>query len=217
MNDTILQKLAQAPIVPLINEEEPQKAAQIAEALGAGGLSVIEVVMRSTAAQAGMEAILEQSRINHSQGAIIGAGTVLTLNQAKSVIASGAQFIVSPGLDEAIAHYCMAEGIAFFPGIMTPGEAQRAYAMGLCHVKFFPASLAGGLPMLKALASVFTKMRFMPTGGVGPSNLADYLAQPSVFACGGSWLVPKEAVGAGDYEAITRLASEAIDLARKAE
>lgn len=167
--------------------------------------------MRSADAQAGMEAILDQT-----EGLIVGAGTVLTLDQAKSVRASGAEFIVSPGLVDEIALYCLAEGIPFFPGTMTAGEVQRAYALGLRDVKFFPASLAGGVPMLKALSSVFGEMRFMPTGGVSAANLADFLALPSVLACGGSWLTPKDAVEAGDYETITHLAREAVTIARSA-
>ena len=211
MTQSLSSRLASAPVVPLIGENEAAKAVATARALGAGGLSVIEVVMRSADAQAGMEAILDQT-----EGLIEGAGTVLTLAQAKSVRASGAEFIVSPGLVDEIALYCLDEGIPFFPGTMTAGEVQRAYALGLRDVKFFPASLAGGVPMLKALSSVFGEMRFMPTGGVSAANLADFLALPSVLACGGSWLTPKDAVEAGDYETITHLAREAVTIARSA-
>lgn len=211
MSDDLSQRLAAAPVVPLIGENDAGAAVKTAEALGTGGLSVIEVVMRSSDAQRGMEAILAET-----QGLIVGAGTVLTLDQAKSVMASGAQFIVSPGLVDEIAEYCLAESIPFYPGTMTAGEVQRAYAMGLREVKFFPASLAGGVPMLKAFSSVFREMRFMPTGGVSAANLADFLALPSVLACGGSWLTPKDAVAAGDYAQITKLASEAVAIAQAA-
>ena len=211
MTQSLSSRLASAPVVPLIGENDAAKAVATARALGAGGLSVIEVVMRSADAQAGMEAILDQT-----EGLIVGAGTVLTLDQAKSVRASGAEFIVSPGLVDEIALYCLDEGIPFFPGTMTAGEVQRAYALGIRDVKFFPASLAGGVPMLKALSSVFGEMRFMPTGGVSAANLADFLALPSVLACGGSWLTPKDAVEAGDYETITHLAREAVTIARGA-
>lgn len=211
MSALLSQHLENAPVVPLIGEDNPQIAVAIAKALGAGGLSVIEVVLRSDHAQAGMEAILDQT-----EGLIVGAGTVLTLDQAKSVVASGAQFIVSPGLVDEIAEYCLDEDIPFFPGTMTAGEVQRAYAMGLRAVKFFPASLAGGVPMLKAFSSVFREMRFMPTGGVSAGNLAEFLAVPSVIACGGSWLTPKAAIAAGEYEAITKLAAEALAIAKSA-
>ena len=211
MSEDLSNRLSAAPVVPLIGENDATKAIAIAKALASGGLSVIEVVMRSADAQAGMEAILAQT-----EGLIVGAGTVLTLDQAKSVRASGAEFIVSPGLVDEIAVYCLDEGIPFFPGTMTAGEVQRAYALGLREVKFFPASLAGGVPMLKALSSVFREMRFMPTGGVSAANLSDFLALPSVLACGGSWLTPKDAVEAGNYDTITNLASEAVNIARSA-
>ncbi|MEO1729370.1 MAG: bifunctional 4-hydroxy-2-oxoglutarate aldolase/2-dehydro-3-deoxy-phosphogluconate aldolase [Pseudomonadota bacterium] len=211
MRNILSDRLTKAPVVPLIGENDAARAVATANALGAGGLSVIEVVMRSADAQAGMEAILQET-----EGLIVGAGTVLTLDQAKSVRASGAEFIVSPGLVDDIALYCLEEGIPFFPGTMTAGEVQRAYALGLREVKFFPASLAGGVPMLKALSSVFRDVRFMPTGGVSAGNLADFLALPSVLACGGSWLTPAQAVAEGDYAKITTLASEALAIAKTA-
>lgn len=211
MKDKLANRLGGATVVPLIGENDPARAVATAKALGEGGLSVIEVVMRSDDAQKGMEAILAET-----DGLIVGAGTVLTLDQAKSVRASGAEFIVCPGLVDEIAEYCLAENMPIYPGTMTAGEVQRAYALGLREVKFFPASLAGGVPMLKALSSVFREMRFMPTGGVSAGNLADFLALPSVLACGGSWLTPKDAVEAGNYDRITQLAKEAVDIAQSA-
>lgn len=211
MSSDLSTRLAGAPVVPLIGESDAQRAVKTAQALADGGLSVIEVVLRSSDAQKGMEAILAET-----EGLIVGAGTVLTLDQAKSVVASGAQFIVSPGLVDEIALYCIEETIPFFPGTMTAGEVQRAFALGLREVKFFPANLAGGVPMLKAFSSVFREMRFMPTGGVSAGNLSEFLALPSVLACGGSWLTPKEAVAAGDYSQITNLASEAVAIAQAA-
>jgi 2-dehydro-3-deoxyphosphogluconate aldolase/(4S)-4-hydroxy-2-oxoglutarate aldolase len=211
MSTELSGRLASAPVVPLIGEDDADVAVATAEALAAGGLSVIEVVMRSDGAQRGMEAILART-----EGLIVGAGTVLTLDQAKSVRDSGAQFIVSPGLVDEIAEFCLDEGMPFYPGTMTAGEVQRAYALGLREVKFFPASLAGGVPMLKAFGAVFREMRFMPTGGVSAGNLAEFLALPHVLACGGSWLTPKDALANGDYAAITQLASEAVAIAKTA-
>jgi len=204
-------QLKAKPVVPLVNENDPERALATAQALQAGGLGVIEVVLRSAGALEGMKAMIARG-----EGMIVGAGTVLTLDQAKQVRDEGAQFIVSPGLVDEIAEYCLAESIPFFPGTMTAGEVQRAYALGLREVKFFPASLAGGVPMLKAFASVFREMRFMPTGGVSPSNLPDFLALDAVLACGGSWLTPKDAVSSGDFDAITRLAEEAVVIAEAA-
>ena len=211
MHAELAARLQSAPVVPLVGEDDPATAVAVARALAAGGLSVIEVILRTPNAQAGMEAILAAG-----DDLVVGAGTVLTLDQAKSVVASGAQFIVSPGLVDNIAEYCLAEDIPIFPGTMTAGEVQRAYAMGLRHVKFFPAKLAGGVPMLKAFSSVFGDMRFMPTGGVSAENLSDFLALPSVIACGGSWLTPKDAIAAGRFERVTELASEAAQIAKTA-
>ncbi len=211
MKDELSNRLSNAPVVPLIGENDAGRAVATANALSQGGLSVIEVVMRSDDAQKGMEAIIQQT-----EGLLVGAGTVLTLDQCKSVLDSGAQFIVCPGLVDEIVTYCLGKDVPIYPGTMTAGEVQRAYAMGLREVKFFPASLAGGVPMLKALGSVFREMRFMPTGGVSAGNLAEFLALPSVLACGGSWLTPAAAVEAGDYSQITQLASEAVDIAKSA-
>lgn len=204
-------RLADAPVVPLVGEDDPAKAVEVAAALADGGLSVIEVVLRSDNAQEGMEAIIKAGR-----NVIVGAGTVLTLDQAKSVIDSGAQFVVCPGLVDEVAEYCLGRGVPIYPGTMTAGEVQRAYALGLREVKFFPASLAGGVPMLKAFSSVFREMRFMPTGGVSAGNLAEFLALPSVIACGGSWLTPKDAIANGDLQKVTDLAEEAVAIAREA-
>lgn len=204
----LASRLKTAPVVPLVSSADPDEAVRITEALRDGGLTVIEVVMRSDTAQACMEAIRERV-----EGVIVGAGTVLTEDQAGSVVASGAQFIVSPGLVDEIARYCLGADIPLYPGTATAGEVQRAYALGLRQVKFFPASLAGGVPMLKALGSVFRDMQFMPTGGISATNLAEYLALDHVLACGGSWLTPGDAVQADDFAAITALAQEALAIA----
>lgn len=202
------ERLAKAPVVPLISADDPEVAVLTTEALRDGGLTVIEVVMRSDAAQACMEAICQRV-----EGVVVGAGTVLTEAQARSVVSSGAEFIVCPGLVDDIAHYCLAEDIPLYPGTATAGEVQRAYALGLRQVKFFPASLAGGVPMLKALGSVFREMQFMPTGGVSAANLGEFLALDHVLACGGSWLTPRDAIAAGDYDSVTKLAQEALAIA----
>lgn len=208
---TLAQHLQTTPVVPLVNESDPDTALATAEALREGGLSVIEVVLRSEGALAGMRKMIAEG-----EGMIVGAGTVLTLDMAKQVHEAGAQFIVCPGLVDEIAHYCLEQGIPLFPGVMTAGEVQRAYALGLRDVKFFPASLAGGVPMLKALGSVFREMRFMPTGGVSAGNLAEFLALDHVIACGGSWLTPKDAVAAGNFGEVTKLAKEALEIAQAA-
>lgn len=210
--NTILDaKFAAAPVVPLIEASDPAVAVATAKALQAGGLDVIEVVLRTDAAMECMSAI-----ISETSDIVVGAGTVLTVDHAKAVAERGAQFVVSPGLVDDIARFCLDQDLPFYGGTMTAGEVQRAYALGLRTVKFFPAKLAGGVPMLKTFSSVFREMRFMPTGGVSADNLGEFLAVPSVIACGGSWLTPKAAIDAGDYDAITRLAREAVALASAA-
>lgn len=214
MNDiekNIEARLANAPVVPLIQADDPKVAIATTNALIAGGLSVIEVVMRTDAALDCMAAIKSEC-----DGAIVGAGTVLTPAHADKAIDMGAEFIVSPGLVEDTVNACLERDIPSYAGVATAGEAQRAYAMGLRTVKFFPASLAGGVPMLKALSSVFREMRFMPTGGVSASNLADFLAVRAIIACGGSWLTPAKAIEAGDYDTVTALAKEAVEIAKAA-
>lgn len=205
----INERLARAPVVPLVRADDPDVAVKTTRALAAGGLSVIEVVLRTPAALDCLQAICELQ-----DDLIVGAGTVLSADQADAVLQRGAQFIVSPGLDEGIVAKAQANDVAVFPGVMTPSEVMRASNLGLDVVKFFPASIAGGIPALKALGSVFGNMRFMPTGGVSAANLADFLALKSVIACGGSWLTPAASIAAGRYEDITRLAREAVAIAK---
>ena len=208
---TLAAKFLTAPVVPLIEADDPATAVRIAKALQAGGLEVVEVVLRTEAALDCMTAIVQET-----SGIIVGAGTVLTVDHAKAVADRGAQFVVSPGLVDDVALFCIDKNLPFFAGTMTAGEVQRAYVLGLRSVKFFPAKLAGGVPMLKAFSSVFRDMKFMPTGGVSADNLVEFLAVPSVVACGGSWLTPKDAIAAGEFEQITTLAREAVEMARAA-
>ncbi|HEX5787478.1 MAG TPA: bifunctional 4-hydroxy-2-oxoglutarate aldolase/2-dehydro-3-deoxy-phosphogluconate aldolase [Woeseiaceae bacterium] len=200
--------LKTVPVVPLVKAEEPATAVGISRALAAGGLTVVEVVFRTDRALECLRAVAEEV-----PEMIAGAGTVLSARQAELALANGAKFIVSPGLDEGVVAAAQAQGAPVFPGIATASELQKAYNLGLGVVKFFPASIAGGIPAIKALASVFRTMKFMPTGGVSAGNLAEYLAVPAVLACGGSWLTPDDAVAAGDFAAVERLAREAVGIA----
>jgi len=211
MAHSLTARLDRAPVVPLVQADKPEAAVASARALLAGGLGVIEVVLRTDRAL-----VCLQQVVDSVPGAIVGAGTVLNADQARAAIDAGAAFIVSPGLDEAVVHVAQAADLPVFPGIATATELQRAWNLGLDTVKFFPASLAGGTAMLKALAAVFRGVRFMPTGGVSAANLAEYLAVPAVFACGGSWLTPAAEIKAGNYAAITLLAQEALAIAIEA-
>lgn len=208
VNDELLKRLAAAPVVPLVVPDDPENAIRTTQALVAGGLSVIEVVLRTNAA---IECLAEVVRAVPE--AIVGAGTVLSERQAGEVVFAGAQFIVSPGLYAPVVEYAKSARLPIFPGVATASEAQNAWNMGLRYLKFFPASLAGGTAMIKALSSVFKDVKFMPTGGISAGNLAEYLALPSVLACGGSWLTPKSAIVEGNYQIITDLAAEAVAIA----
>jgi 2-dehydro-3-deoxyphosphogluconate aldolase/(4S)-4-hydroxy-2-oxoglutarate aldolase len=205
----INERLIASGVVPLVQAELPDTAVRISRALLAGGLSVIEVVLRTDDALGCLEAVSAAV-----PEAVVGAGTVLTAEQAKAAVKAGAGFIVSPGLDDAIVEVASTHGLPVFPGIATATELQHAYNLGLRTVKFFPASVAGGTAMIKALSSAFRAMRFMPTGGVSAANLGDYLALPSVIACGGSWLTPASAIEKDDYATITTLAAEAAEIGR---
>lgn len=205
----LADQLKEAPVVPLVQAEDPDVALKTVEALQLGGLNIIEVVLRTDAALDCLEAIVKART-----GAVVGAGTVLSLDQAEEVVRRGAEFIVSPGLNDDIVGFCQSKKLDVFPGINTPTEVQRAWNLGLRDVKFFPAGLAGGVPMLKALSSVFRDMRFMPTGGISAGNLKEYLSVPSVIACGGSWLTPQKEIDAGDYAAVTALAEAALAIAK---
>jgi len=210
MTDAITKALEDTRVVPLVQANDPVVAMEIATALIEGGLTVLEVVLRTEEALKCLEAI-----VNKFPDAHVGAGTVLSDNQSKEVIARGAKFIVSPGLNEESVHTAQSLEIPIFPGIATPTELQHAWNLGLRTVKFFPASLVGGPKMLKALVSVFRDMRFMPTGGVSVSNLSEYLGIPAVLACGGSWLTPQSVIDDGEYATITKLAREAVAIAQQ--
>ena len=207
----INELLTNNPVVPLVQADDPAVAVATSRALAAGGLQVAEVVFRTDRALECLQAVAD-----NVPEMIAGAGTVLSAEQAKAAIANGAKFIVSPGLDDGVVAVAKDHGVPVYPGTMTPSEVQHAFNLGLETVKFFPASIAGGVPALKALASVFRTMKFMPTGGVSPGNLADFLAVPAVLACGGSWLTPADAIKAGNYDKITELAAEAVAIARAA-
>jgi 2-dehydro-3-deoxyphosphogluconate aldolase/(4S)-4-hydroxy-2-oxoglutarate aldolase len=208
MSSEIEKRLRAVPVIPLIQPDDPRVAVKTAQALVDGGLTIVEVVLRSEEALQCLREITDSV-----PDAISGAGTVLNAEQAQAAVQAGARFIVSPGLDDDVVEVARKNKLPVYPGVATATELQRARNMGLRTVKFFPASLAGGPAMLKALSSVFRDMSFVPTGGVSAANLADYLAVPSVIACGGSWLTPKTEIDSGNFDAVTVLAGEAASIA----
>jgi len=209
MANNLNEILAGAPVVPLVQSDDPAEAIAISKALLDGGLRVLEVVLRTDSAFECLKAVAD-----HFPTVQVGAGTVLSSSQAEKAISYGAKFIVSPGLNEGVVSAAKGNNLPVLPGIATATELQQAWNMDLRTVKFFPASLAGGPKMIKALSSAFRDFQFMPTGGVNAANLNEYLAVPAVLACGGSWLTPKDAIVKGDFGAITKLAKDALTIAR---
>jgi len=204
----LIAALEAKKVVPLVQSDDPKTALKVSEALLEGGLEVLEVVLRTDKALDCLEAIAKEFPHAH-----VGAGTVLSEDQSQEVARRGATFIVSPGLDPASVKFAQSIDMPILPGISTATELQQAWNMGLRTVKLFPSSLVGGPKMIKALSSVFRDVRFMPTGGVNPGNLKEHIDVPAVLACGGSWLTPKDAIEAGDFAAITKLAKDAIAIA----
>jgi 2-dehydro-3-deoxyphosphogluconate aldolase / (4S)-4-hydroxy-2-oxoglutarate aldolase len=196
--DTIMRT---APVIPVLVIDSVADAQPIAEALVRGGLTVLEVTLRTAAA---LEVIAEMARV---PGAIVGAGTVLNPTDLDASIKAGAQFIVSPGLTEPLGKAAIASGVPFLPGTANAGDIMRGLDMGLDRFKFFPAMAAGGLPALKALAAVFGSVRFCPTGGITEATAPDWLAEPAVLCVGGSWIVPKGPLDLAAIEANARAAS----------
>ena len=196
------------PVIPVIVLQSSEHAAPVAEALIKGGIPIFEITLRTAAGLPSIEEVAKKF-----PDALTGAGTVLNESQARQAIDAGSRFIVSPGWDDGVVEMAQAAGIPVVPGVATATEVQRAYNHGLRVLKLFPAGIAGGIPMLKALSSVYSEVGFVPTGGVSADNLADFLALPNVKAVGGSWLTPAQAIAEGRFEEITRLANEARKIA----
>ena len=203
----MLKKIEAFGVVPVVVLNDAKDAAPLAKALCEGGLPCAEVTFRTEAAE-------ESIRIMATQfpEMIIGAGTVLTIDQVDRAVAAGAQFIVSPGFDPEIVDYCISKNIVVLPGCITPSEVAQAVKRGLEVVKFFPAEQFGGVATIKALAAPYTGVRFMPTGGISAKNLADYLAFKKIVACGGSWMVKGDMIAAGEFDKIKEMTKEAVDL-----
>lgn len=191
-------------IVPVVVINQADRAEALGEALVAGGIPVAEVTFRTAAAVAAIR------RMSANPELLVGAGTVLTANQVDEAVEAGAQFIVSPGFSAAVVRRAQQHGLPVFPGAVTPTEIMAALDLGLTTLKFFPANVYGGAAALKVLGAPFPKVRFVPTGGVAVGNLADYLSLPNVAAVGGSWMVPADAIDAGDTATIRRLCAEAV-------
>ena len=206
-----MSKLDQFPVIPVIVIDDANDAEPLAEALIKGGLNIIEVTFRTAAAA---EAIARITKAFPEM--LVGAGTVVTPDQAKEAVDAGSKFGLAPGTDPETIAYFKEQGIPYIPGIMTPSDIQAAIKAGCHHLKFFPAGAAGGPKLLKAMAAPYANLgiKFCPTGGVSPDNMLDYLSMPEVFAIGGSWLATKAQIAAKDWGAISQQVREALDKAK---
>ena len=200
----VLNRLSTAGVVPVVVIENAKDAVPAAEAMLRGGIDVMEITFRTAAAPDAIRAVSESC-----PEMLVGAGTVITLEQCKQAVDCGASFIVSPGFNREVVAWCVEQGIAVTPGCVTPTEIMEAMSLGLKVLKFFPANVYGGLSAMKALSGPFGGIKFIPTGGVNSQNLADYISAPFIHAVGGSWVCPKADISAGNFEKITQLCLEA--------
>jgi 2-dehydro-3-deoxyphosphogluconate aldolase/(4S)-4-hydroxy-2-oxoglutarate aldolase len=203
MSDTALERIGQLRILPVVVIHDQSVATPLGRALVDGGLPLAEVTLRTPGAEAAL------AELAGNDDLVVGAGTVISAAQVDRAVDAGAAFIVSPGLDDQVVAQARARDVPIIPGVATATEIQRALAMGLSTVKLFPAGQLGGPAMVAALSAPFPAVRFVPTGGIGPADLADYLALPSVFAVGGSWLVAAALLRDARWEVVTQLARDA--------
>lgn len=198
-----------SPVIPVIVIDDPDWAVPLATALYRGGLKVLEVTLRT---EYGLQAIVDIGQALPE--AVVGAGTVITSDDVKNARQAGARFLVSPGCTPRLLASAQAEDMALLPGVNTPSEAMLLLEQGLRHVKFFPAEAAGGVAMLKSIAGPLPQLRFCPTGGINPKNAASYLNLSNVACVGGTWMLDKRAIAAGDWDTVERLSREAAELSR---
>ena len=198
---------AASPVVPVMVIDDLAHAVPMAKALAAGGITVFEITLRTPVALDAIRAIREAM-----PDAWVGAGTILNPQQYDEAVAAGAQFIISPGFTDKLLVHAAANAVPLIPGISTPSEVMTALDLGYTHLKFFPAEANGGAPALQAISAPLAQVKFCPTGGIGPKNVAAYLALKCVATVGGSWMIPADKVKAGDWAGITALSAEAVAL-----
>jgi 2-dehydro-3-deoxyphosphogluconate aldolase/(4S)-4-hydroxy-2-oxoglutarate aldolase len=203
--------IARLRVVPVVEVPSADAAERLGEAIVAGGLPVVEITLRTTAALESIERLVKRQ-----PGLLVGAGTVLTPDQAQQAADAGARFLVAPGFNAAVTRRAATLGVPMFPGVATPTEIEAATAESLAVLKLFPAGALGGPGYITAISAPYPTVRFIPTGGIGAETLADYLALPAVLAVGGTWIARAEALAAGDFEGIRVRAAEAVRIARGA-
>ena len=203
---TVIEQLAQLRLIPMVAIDKAEHADAFGEALVAAGLPVAEITFRTEAAEASIRTLAKRGDL------LVGAGTVLTTEQADRAIDAGANFLVSPGTNPQVVEHCLIRSVPIVPGVATPTDIELGLSLGLTTLKFFPAEQMGGIGMLKALAGPYAGVKFLPTGGITPEKLPAYLALSNVIACGGSWLAPRDALARGDMTMIRKLIEQAVKL-----
>ncbi len=203
--NNIFNIIGELGIIPVVKIDKAEDAVFLGKALIAGDLPVVEITFRTSAAETAIRALS-----NQLPEILVGAGTVLTIEQAQNAVEAGAKFIVSPGFNVKIVDYCLENNIPVIPGINNPTQIEMALEKGLEVVKFFPAEASGGLGLLKALSGPFSEIKFIPTGGIDQMNLISYLSHPQVLACGGSWMVKPDLLSSGNFDRITEITREAV-------
>ncbi|MDC7228316.1 MAG: bifunctional 4-hydroxy-2-oxoglutarate aldolase/2-dehydro-3-deoxy-phosphogluconate aldolase [Spirochaetales bacterium] len=204
----IFETIGRIKLVPVVKIENAKDAPALGNALSEGGLPIAEVTFRTAAAEEAIKLMKAECK-----DMLIGAGTVLTVENAQKAIDAGASFIVSPGFNPEVVDFCIAQGMPVTPGVTNPTQVEMGLSRGLKVLKFFPAEAAGGLKMLKSMGAVYDCM-YMPTGGINASNLKEYLAYDKILACGGSWMVKADLISSGNFAEITRLTKEAMELTK---
>lgn len=206
---TAMERFANSIVVPVVVLEKAEDAVPTARAMAAGGVDTMEITFRTACAPEAIKAVAE-----NCPEVLVGAGTIVNLDQCKLALEMGAKFIVSPGFSEEIVSYCVEHGVPVAPGCVTPTEIMGAMKYGLKMVKFFPANVYGGLSAIKNLAAPFVGMKFLPTGGVNNSNIKEFVDSPFIHAVGGSWVCPKAEIAAGNWDKITQLCIDARKAAK---
>lgn len=209
MNE-VLKQMSEFGIIPVVVLNDTKDAEPLGKALIEGGIPCAEVTFRTEAAEESIRIMSEKF-----PEMLVGAGTVLTTEQVDRAVAAGAKFIVSPGLNPKVVKYCIEKNIPVTPGVITPSEVEQAIELGLEVVKFFPAESFGGLKTIKSMAAPYNKMKFMPTGGITPANVREYLAFDKIIACGGSWMVSGALVKEGKFDEITKLVAQAAEIVKE--
>ena len=203
--NSILERIGELGIVPVVKIEKAEDALPLGKALIDGDLPIAEITFRTSAAEESIKTLTGEL-----PDLLVGAGTVLTIEQVKKAVSAGAKFIVSPGFNPGVVDYCIENGIPVTPGINNPTQIEMALTRGIEVVKYFPAEASGGLALLKSMSAPYTGIKFIPTGGINLNNLTSYLSNKKVLACGGSWMVKADLISSGNFDEITRITQEAV-------